>query len=134
MRNPLMCSKFHSHSGAGIFVFNGEPSGSAPNNGLVVSVDRGSGFNLRIFCRSDSLVENIGELIGLDGSTVASNNFLSVHHNITQAIELRIENTAGIQDPISDSARGVYTCRIPLRSGLLTEVNIGIYPSGFNSK
>ena len=36
--------------------------------------------------------------------------------------------------PLPASEQGVYTCRIPLQSGEIRDINIGIYPIGFNSE
>ena len=66
--------------GAGIHVFNGDPIGSLPNNGLVVSHDPGSGYRFRFSCRSDSVIRRAGQLIGLNGSTIARNIFLDIDH------------------------------------------------------
>ena len=48
--------------------------------------------------------------------------------------EFRIENIVGPQTALPASEQGVYTCRIPLQSEVLREVNIGVYPNGFNGE
>ena len=79
------------------------------------------------------MIESVGELLGLDGiSTVTSNSFFDVHNPRMQTGELVVRNRVGVQDPLTSSEQGVYTCRIPLLSGEMREINIGIYPSGFN--
>ena len=126
---------FHStFQGAGIHVFRGAIfTGSQPNNGLVVSDDPGSGFRIRFYCRSDSLMFNIGELIGLDGTTFTGNDYL-VFEPPEDGGEIRVENVVGSEQPLPASEQGVYTCRIPLQSGEIREINIGVYPIGFNCK
>ena len=121
--------------GAGIHVFNGEsPIGSHPNNGLVrpiVTTSTNSEVRrLRFFCRSDSTMANIGELIGLDGTAITcSGSFeISTAGNVG---ELEVVNFVRSNN-VTCSEQGVYSCRIPLQSGEIKDVNIGIYPSAFN--
>ena len=113
-------------------VFKGTPIDNLPSNSLVISNNPGSGFRLRIFCRSDSMSENVGQLIGLDGETTSSNNFFAIGRQ--QPGELSIENRVGSQNSLATSQQGVYTCRIPLQNGKMREFNFGIYPNGFSSK
>ena len=115
---------------AGVHVFSGTPH-SLPANGLVISV--GSGTRLRFFCRSDSMSANVGQLIGLDGTTaVTSNNFFEITH--PQRGELIVHNAVGSQSALTSGQQGVYTCRIPLQSGQMREINVGVYPNGFNCR
>ena len=100
------------------------------NNGVVVS-ESGS-FRFRFFCRSDSISENVGQIIGLDGTPLTNNSFFFIARR--QPGEISVENRVGSQDALTSSQQGVYTCRIPLQSGELKDTNIGIYPSGFNSE
>ena len=118
-------------TGAGFHVFNGANRGSQPNNGLVVSANPGTGRRIRFFCRSDSLTQNVGELIGLDGNTFSGNDYL-VFEPPDNGGELRIENVVGSEEPLPPSEQGIYTCRIPLQSGEMVMINIGVYPIGFN--
>ena len=118
-------------TGAGFHVFNGANTGSQPNNGLVVSANPESGFRIRFFCRSDSLMRYVGELIGLDGNTFSGNDYLAIE-TTGNGGELRIENTVGSQQPLPASEQGIYTCRIPLQSGVMVTINIGVYPIGYN--
>ena len=113
-------------------VFQGTPTGNLPSNGLVVSNNPGSVFRLRVFCRSDSMSENVGQLIGLDGENTSTNNSFAIGRQ--QPGELSIVNAAGSQSSLATSQQGVYTCRIPLQNGKMWEINFGIYPNGFNSK
>ena len=117
--------------GAGIHVFNGATTGSQPNNGLAILNDAGSVFRIRFFCRSDSLTFNVGELIGLDGNTFSGNDYL-VFDTPANGGELRILNTVNSQQPLPASEQEIYTCRIPLQSGVMVIINIGVYPIGFN--
>ena len=113
-------------------VFQGSRTGNLPSNGLVVSDNPGSEFRLRIFCRSDSMSENVGQLIGLDSANTSSNNFFAIGRQ--QPGELSIENRVGSQSSLTASQQGVYTCRIPLQNGKMKEINFGLYPTGFSSK
>ena len=118
-------------SGAGFHVVNGADTGSQPNNGLAIFTNPGSGLRIRFFCRSDSLTFNVGELIGLDGNTFSGNDYLAFD-TPTNGGELRIGNTVGSQQPLPASEQGVYTCQLPLQSGEIVMINIGVYPIGFN--
>ena len=118
-------------TGAGFHVFNGANTGSQPNNGLVVSANPESGHRIRFFCRSDSLTHNVGELIGPDGNTFSGNGYLAFETPASGG-ELRIMNTVDSQQPLPASEQGIYTCRIPLQSGEMVMINIGVYPIGYN--
>ena len=118
-------------TGAGIHVFDVASIGSQPNNGLAVFANPERGFRIRFFCRSDSLTRNVGELIGLDGNTFSGNDYLAIQTPQSGG-ELRIVNTVGSEEPLPASEQGIYTCRIPLQSGEIVMVNIGVYPIGFN--
>ena len=114
-------------------VFRPTSVGSLPSNGLVVSDNPGFGFRLRIFCRSDSMSDNVGQLIGLDdASPLNSNSFFVLSR--PQPGELIIENRVGSQNSLTASQQGMYTCHIPLGSGEIKEINFGLYPNGFSSK
>ena len=117
-------------TGAGFHVFNGANTGSQPNNGLVVSANPGSGFRIRFFCRSNSLTGSVGELIGPDGNTFSGNDYFAINTPNNRG-ELRIENTVGSEEPLPASEQGIYTCQIPLQSGVMVIINIGVYPIGF---
>ena len=120
---------------AGIQVFRGSPRGNfPPDNGLVISDNpSGNGFRFRIFCRSDSMFENVGQFIGLDGnSALTSNSFFAIDR--PQPGELVIQNRVGTHIALPSNQQGVYTCRIPLQDGEIRIFNIGLYPSGFNSE
>ena len=121
-------------AGAGIHVFRGASTGdlqvpgSLPNNGIVISLDTARfGF----FCRSDSMMNNVGMLIGPDGTTVTTGDAFTIEH--IRPGELKVQNTLS-QNILTAGDQGVYTCRIPLQSGEMRDINVGIYPSGFNSK
>ena len=78
------------------------------------------------------MMENVGKLIGLDGKTVDTTNN-TFHIENPQAGELYV-SSRHYEDPISFNKQGVYTCRIPLESGEIRDINIGIYAIGFISK
>ena len=117
-------------TGAGFHVFNGANAGSQPNNGLAILNDAGSGFRIHFFCRSDSLARNVGELIGPDGNTFSGNDYLAINTPVNGG-EIRIENTVGSEEPLPASEQGIYTCQIPLQSGEMVMINIGVYPIAF---
>ena len=127
------------YAGAGIHAFRGASTGdlqvpgSLPNNGIVISLNKTeNGFYFRFFCRSDSMMSNVGMLIGLDGTAITTGGVFTIAHQ--QRGELTVENKLN-QTVLTASVQGVYTCRIPLQSGGETRnINVGVYPSGFNSK
>ena len=118
-------------TGAGLYVFNGANMGSQPNNGLVVSANPESGRRILFFCRSDSLTRNVGELIGPDGNTFSGNDYLAIDTPANGG-ELRIENVVDSEEPLPASEQGIYTCRLPLQSGVMVTINIGVYPIAFD--
>ena len=70
------------------------------------------------------MLENVGELIATNGE--AHTSVFTVGN--TAPGELRVDHF----ESLSSSDQGIYTCRIPLRSGEMREISIGIYPNGFN--
>ena len=126
------------YAGAGIYVFRGaltgdlQVPGSLPNNGIVISLNTTEGgVYFRFFCRSDSMMSNVGMLIGPDGTTVTTGDVFTIAH--PQPGELRVENKLS-QNVLTANDQGVYTCHIPLQGGEMKDINVGIYPSGFSSK
>ena len=99
----------------------------------MISNNPGSGQRFRFFCRSNSLTIGVGELIGSDGSPVITSSFFGFQ-TPTNGGELRVENTVGSEDSLPASEQGVYSCCIPFEGGGEGEINIGVYPSGFNSE
>ena len=77
------------------------------------------------------MMSNVGMLIGPDGTTVTTGDVFTITH--PQPGELRVENTLS-QNILTAGDQGVYTCRIPLQSGEMRDINIGIYPTEFTSK
>ena len=130
-----LCAIYRQSAGAGIHVFRGASTGdlqSLPNNGIVISLNTAEGgVYFRFFCRSDSMMNNVGMLIGPDGTVVTTGDVFTIAH--PQPGELRVENKLS-QNVLTASNQGVYTCRIPLQSGEMRDINVGIYPSGFHSK
>ena len=128
----MPCYKSFVFAGAGVHVFDGhDPKGSQPNNGLARPLDTTmpNARRLRFFCRSDSMMQKVGKLIGLNESVITSSRFFNL--TTPQCGELQVLSTVGPQDPLTASQQGVYTCRIPLQSGEMKEINIGIYPFRF---
>ena len=76
------------------------------------------------------MMDNIGILVGLNGTTITTNDTFGIVYLIGQIV---VEKTPS-QDILTARDQGVYTCRISLQSGEMRDINIGIYPSGFNSK
>ena len=121
--------------GAGIHVFIGRaPTGSQPNNGLVRSIfftsTNPETRRLRFFCRSDSTVRNLGELIGPGGTAITTNDVFEINTDRINGGELEVLNF--VSNNVTSNEQGVYTCRIPLQSGVIRDINIGIYPNAFN--
>ena len=108
-------------------------NGLFSNNDLVSLNPMDMKFRLRLFCRSDSMMEDVGKLIGLNGSPIVTHDSSFFNISNPQPGELYVENIANSTN-LTDSGQGVYTCRIPLQSGETREINIGIYPSGFRSE
>ena len=119
-------------TGAGIhFSIGTGPTGSQPNNGLTHPLDTiaTNARRMRFFCRSDSTMPGVGALIGLDGSTITSSSLFDIYNS--NRGEVDVNNRVGSQDDLTANEQGVYTCRIPLESGEMREINIGIYPDTF---
>ena len=128
------------YAGASIYVDIGASTGglqvpgTLPNNGIVISLHRAKLVYypfLRFCCRSDSMMSDVGMLIGPDGTTVTTGDVFDIAH--PQPGKLTVVNKPLLNE-LTASNQGVYTCRIPLQSGELSDVNVGIYPRGFNSK
>ena len=71
--------------------------------------------------------ENVGELIGLNGSVMHNTSFLEILHSLPGELDVR-SNVSG-HTLMPPSEEGIYTCRIPLNNGEVEEINIGIYRS-----
>ena len=120
-------------------IFGGRSSASSstgdfnvPNNGLVVTLGTpSSGFRFRIFCRSDSMMENIGDFIGLDGALISTGGPFFVQRLL--AGEITLENRDS-DDVLDATQQGVYTCRIPDAANITREINVGVYTSTFNGE
>ena len=126
-------------TGYGIHIFQGTstpsstaPARSLPNNGLVIATPTGDNLGrfFRIFCRSDSMMDNVGDIIGRDGTVISSGRFVIER---PQPGEITMVNSA-TEGPLPSNEQGVYTCRIPDSTDNIRNINIGIYIAGFNSK
>ena len=125
----------YTSTDAGIHVFRGNSTGdlgSLSNNGIVIANNTDPEYRFHFTCRSDSMKENVGTLIRLDGTNVTTGGVFRITH--PQAGELRVKSRPMNQSNLTASDQGVYTCRIPLQNGTIKDINIGIYPSGFSSK
>ena len=118
-------------AGAGIHIFNGVPTGSMPNHGLVVSADPVSGFRLRILCGSDSMMENVGTILGRRGNIYTGDEAFVI--DSSQPGQVTMENVVDSQTALGTNQEGVYTCRIPLQSGEIRDIYLGIYTIDFSS-
>ena len=126
LRNVLEIS-----AGAGIHVNHGVSIGSLPNNDMVISTPSsttGTAFGFLFFCVSDSMMSNVGMLIGPNGTAVTTAPIFSIAHILLGILRVYSQNA------LTTSDQGVYTCRIPLQSGELRDINVGLYPSGFSCK
>ena len=126
----LLCKQcYNFYAGAGIHVFSGVFTGSLPNNGIVISrITPRHGYTFRLYCRSDSVMSNVGMLVGPDGTTVASGDVIQIEHQQQQQLHIYAHND------LTPNDQGVYTCHIPLQSEENRSINVGIYPGGFSSK
>ena len=86
---------------------------------------------LHFFCRTDSTVRNLGELIGPGGTAITTNDVFEISTNTANRGEIEVANFVGSND-VTSNEQGVYTCRMPLQSEEMSEINIGIYPNAFN--
>ena len=105
-------------------------AGSLPNNGLVIATNS-SDTILRFFCRSDSLVADVGEILGLDGNVINSNVLFAITHSRPGEIQAL---NGGTQGALSSNEQGVYTCRIPDSTNAIRNINVGVYINGFNGE
>ena len=72
------------------------------------------------------------QIIGLNGNSIETAGPFLIERLLPG--EITIFNTPPSQPAVTASEQGVYTCRIQLQSGEIRDVNIGIYPTGFNSE
>ena len=123
-------------TGAGIHVFHGDesvPTGTLPNNSFVISRPINyDGFRFRFACRSNTTQP---EIIGLKGNQLPNTSMRFDVMSGAAGVLVSNNGTSG-QLPITSDQQGVYTCHIPdllINEGMI-DINIGIYPNGFNSK
>ena len=69
--------------------------------------------------------ENVGELIGLNGSVIHNSSFFEILKS--QPGEILVQNSFSDHTSLPPSEQGVYTCRILLNNREVKEINIGIY-------
>ena len=90
---------------------------------------------LKLRCHSGSILQDVGEFIGLDGiaitplSSDAFNVSVSPNNNPSQ-VSIDTES-------LTSADQGIYTCHIPDERNNVNNsvnINVGIYLSGFNSE
>ena len=114
--------------GYGFILFSGLPLGSRPNNDLV-RLNLFAGFTLRLSCRSNSTMQPVGELIGLDGTAIGDTDDFDIANALAGELSVFSDSAS-----IPSNDQGVYTCRIPDSTNTIREVNFGIYNGGFSSE
>ena len=77
-------------------------------------------------------MQGVGELIGLAEAAITSSSVFDISNS--KRGEVDVNNRVGPQANLTASDQGVYTCRIPLESGEMREINIGVYPFGFTGE
>ena len=106
------------------------PTGVLPNNSIVITQPSGNFF---IQCRSGSTMTDVGQFVGLSGNTF----------NIGETFGAFRVGTFGTHPgtvilrnngALTTADNGVYSCHIPDESGMMVDVNIGVYVNGFNSE
>ena len=107
------------------------PTGALPNNSLIIADNATATLRLHFVCRSTSSSSGVGQLLGLDGGAVSTGSLFTILS--VQVGTVDVQNNDG-HPALTAVEQGVYTCRLPDESGEAVEVNVGIYPSGFNSE
>ena len=105
------------------------------NNGLIVSGDDG----LRLYCVSNSSQSGVGTITTSNGVTLDigyNQDLWRVQNPDNRPGFLRLHNRilSGVPILLSPSTQGIYTCTIPDDEGNDIILNVGLYPSDFNSK
>ena len=128
--NPSM------YTGAGIFVEQGSdsvPINALPNNGIIVS--RSSGRSAFAFnCYSGSRTAGNERFIDVDEMDIVGSVFPIFVTSPPSGAPGSAIAVLGQLGSISPDNQGVYTCRMLDENGVRVDVNVGIYPPGFNSK
>ena len=112
------------------------PTGVLPNNGIVIARDVTSETRILFQCRSGSTMTGVGQLVDLDGNTFnigQTSGVFNVEKPQGGLGSVRFRNRVGIEDNLTATDEGVYSCRIPDESGSEVDVNFGVYQNGFNS-
>ena len=111
------------------------PVHTLPNNSFLIASSSRDRF--KFSCRSNATMTNLGYFIGLRGNRFSGNQYFKVTiSNNIQPSEVLVSNSDGADEqlPITARQQGVYSCRIPDDNGVEIDINIGVYPSGFNSE
>ena len=80
-------------------------------------------------CASNSSQPDVGEITGLDGSTLTSGSGWDVNNGANFPGFIRATNTA-----FTATDQGIYTCTIPDSNGNVMVFNVGLYPRTFNGE
>ena len=103
------------------------------NNGLIVSGDDG----LRLYCVSNSSQSGVGTITASNGDmfNIGINGIWRVFNLDNRPGFLRLQTrTQPTTMLLTISTQGMYTCTIPDDEGNDIILNVGLYPSDFNSK
>ena len=105
------------------------------NNGLIIALSSGSD-SLRFDCVSNSSQSGVGDIIGRDGTMLTNGAPLAggstwmVVNPFSRPGVLCVRAT-GV---LTAGDQGIYTCTIPDDSGNTIDLNVGLYPHGFNGE
>ena len=104
------------------------PLGALPNNGMMIALDLMAPVRLQFLCRSTSNSSGVGQLIGPVASLDQFFNISTLQVGTVEVIN------DGSLPSLMTMDQGIYTCRIPNSVGAMVDINVGIYPNGFDSK
>ena len=89
---------------------------------------------LRFVCDCASLDLSSAQFIGVDSSVLFPPSGNTAPFFVELTNRLTVRNRGDSEPTITSSDQGVYTCRMPDENEMLVDVNVGIYPYGFNSE
>ena len=123
-------------TGAGIYAVVAAPDSIGPidNNGLIIATN--SSPSLLFECASNFSQSHVGVITGTDASELNNGDPLfrggtwTVVNPFFRPGVLRIRAN-GVLSP---SDQGVYSCTIPDDNGAIFIINVGLYPSGYQSE
>ena len=105
------------------------------NNGLIVSATNG----LKLYCVSNSSQSGVGTITASNGDILNigyNEDLWRVQNPGNRPGFLRLQNRIPSGGPmlLTISTQGIYTCTLPDDEGNDIILNVGLYPSDFNSK